>query len=92
VAAEEIFETYWVPICNLLGLRWIRQFQYGLEVKRTDLEQILNELVILKQFLSKEPKPNLPNGIAAHILERVNLIISALEGIRHNPQVDAYIV
>ena len=86
-----MFETYWVPICNLLGLDWVRQFQYGRGIKGPDIEQILNELEILKQFLSREPRPDLPGGITAHILERVNLISRSLEEVRHNLKVEAYI-
>jgi hypothetical protein len=91
IATEEIFTSYWLPASQALGLEWIPVFQSGVTVSQEDSPSILAELERLKTFVTHEWFSHLPEGMANHITERINLLRAELQIIWDEPNVEVYI-
>ncbi len=91
IAAEGLFETYWLPASRLLGLQWVPLFQSGVTVEKETYSAILTELQLLKQFVTSEPRPQLSEGVLSHMVERIDLLMAELKTISNEPNAIAYI-
>ncbi len=91
IATEEFFESYWLPASKLLQLTWIPAFQSGFNVEREDIPSILDELKMLRQLMTSDPLPELPEGVVGHLVTRIDLLIAELKTIRDEPVANIYI-
>jgi hypothetical protein len=51
IATNDAFKEFWAPGCLALGLEWIPQFHSGLELRKEDIPQILEELSRLREWM-----------------------------------------
>jgi hypothetical protein len=87
VATEESFQKYWQPGCVALHLRWVPLFQTGLPLQHEDITPVLDELVLLKQWLSSE----MPAVVSQTVVSRIEEVMQALQKIQGDLQVEVYI-
>ena len=74
VATEEVFERYWVPSSEQLGLEYVPLFQTGVRVTRDDLPLISQELDQLRAHFAAAYRDEVGEGL----LQRVDLLAGAL--------------
>jgi hypothetical protein len=90
VATQAVFATYWVPAAHLLGLEWVPLFETGTSVDNEDVSRILEELALLKRWVTSDP-PELAKGLAGEIADRIDRFAAELEAVRHIPGVEIFI-
>ena len=90
VATQAVFAGYWVPAAHLLGLQWVPLFETGTSVDKEDLPAILDELDVLKRWLTRAP-PSLPEGMAEFMTTRLNRLAAELDAIRDVPEAEIFI-
>lgn len=91
ISTEEAFGTYWLPASKLLGLQWVPLFQGGVAVSKADIPDVLCELEVLKKSMAIAPPPQLPAGVANHMVERIEQLIAELQALKDEQDVEAYI-
>lgn len=74
VATEKFFYDCWIPAINTLNLQWAKHFSYGIEITKGDLDEVINELMKVKEWACH----SLFEGNQAHILERIELLLRKL--------------
>jgi len=84
VAPMSTFRELWLPACEVLGLKWVPQFETGIPVSVEDVPDVLEELRALKAWLDQPG-----NATAPIIGERVEMLMDGLEKASKNPH--AYI-
>jgi hypothetical protein len=74
VSGQKFFEENWMPLCELLNLKWIPLFKTGFTFNEDDLPDILEELNLLKRQCDQLNNEHLKN--------RLGVLIDRLEGLR----------
>ena len=87
IATEEAFHTYWQPGCAALHLQWVPLFQTGLPLQQEEISLIIEELVLLKQWLSGQ----IETGVPQVVVVRIEQLIQALQKVQGDSQVTMYI-
>ncbi|MCI0419200.1 MAG: hypothetical protein L0312_08275, partial [Acidobacteria bacterium] len=67
IATEEAFHKYWQPACTALQLRWVPLFHTGLPLKQADISEVIEELGLLKQWLSCHRETDVPQAVVMRI-------------------------
>jgi hypothetical protein len=84
---EEAFHTYWQPACAALHLQWVPLFHTGLPLKQEDISVVIEELGLLKQWLSCHSETGVPQAV----MMRIDQLVQALQNVQGNAQVAVYI-
>ena len=87
IATEDAFRKYWQPGCAALHLRWVPLFQTGLPLQQEDISSVIEELVLLKQWLSCRMKTDVPQAVVL----RIDHLIQALHKVQGDTQVAVYV-
>lgn len=74
VANESFFNKYWVKGINELNLELLSQIEYGLELKRKDLDMFIYELSMLKKWTNNIHEIN----DVSYMKDRIDLLIKKL--------------
>lgn len=77
VATESVFREVWLPISDKSGLKYVPLFQFGLDVDTNILNEVLNELNIIKLSLNKKQF----NDNYKKIIERIDYLINTLPNL-----------
>lgn len=67
IATESFFKECWMPAIESLCLRWTVLFSTGIDVEEGDVPNIMNELLLIKEWAHK----NLGEEQRIKILERI---------------------
>ncbi len=74
VATESVFEKYWLPLSEDLNLEYVPLFQYGIEIGSDTLNEVLQELKLIKnEVMNKQTDINYKN-----LSERIDNLIKTL--------------
>ena len=87
IATEESFHKYWQPGCAVLHLQWVPLFQAGLPLQQEDISLVIEELGLLKQWLSCHMATDVPQAVVV----RIDQLIQALQNVQGDSQVAVYI-
>lgn len=87
IATEESFHKYWQPGCAALRLQWVPLFPTGLPLKQADISLVIEELGLLKQWLSCR----MATGVPQAVVVRIEQLIQALKNVQGDSQVAVYI-
>jgi hypothetical protein len=87
IATEEAFRKYWQPGCAALHLRRVPLFQTGLPLQQEDSSSVIEELVLLKEWLSCRMKTDVPQAV----VRRIDHLIQALHKVQGDTQVAVYV-
>lgn len=88
ITSQQTFNDDWLPVAEALSLRYVAKFGYGMvRIDRTNLPVILDELVRLEEYISKQ-KPELVETVG----RRASLLIGKLRPLGSYDVVDAEIV
>lgn len=74
VASESFFNECWVPAIKAMNLKWVEHFSWGLDIKKEDLDKVINELLQIREWALH----NLIEAKLVHILYRIDLLITKL--------------
>jgi hypothetical protein len=74
VATEAFFRDFWEPAVKTLGLQWVPIFAAGIDVRKEDLPDVLEELDRLKLWAERE----LSGEQRDHILARIGRLADEL--------------
>jgi hypothetical protein len=88
IASDEVFHTYWKPICAELGLRWVPRFQKGWMLSIQDLPHILEELTRLRRYLACGETHA---EISHHMLARISVVVRELNEVHNSVDADAFV-
>lgn len=77
IAAEQVYQEYWLPIAESNNLRWAKWFQCGVEFEKKDMKLILQELT---EFRRKIPT-NIDAVRRNQLYERVDNLYKGLTEI-----------
>ena len=87
IATEESFQKYWQPGCIALHLQWVPLFRAGLPLQHEDISAVIEELGLLKHWLSCNTAMAVPHDVVL----RIEQIIHALRKIQGDTPVEVYI-
>ena len=87
IATEEVFHEDWQPACAALHLQWIPLFHTGLPLKQADISVVIEELGLLKQWLSCRQETGVPQAV----IMRIDQLMQALQNVHGDAQVAVYI-
>lgn len=76
-ATENFFETYWLPICEAKNLNWIKCFQTGIDISKSDFVDVANQLRIAKESIPS----NWETSVREQLILRADLLETSLETI-----------
>jgi hypothetical protein len=74
VATEDTYRTVWQAGAHALGLEWVKAMQFGVEVTRDDLADVLDELRMLRAWFEASSYPSL--------CERLDFVVKGLKAVR----------
>ena len=74
ISSERFFESYWLPACKLLNLRWIICFSNGITIDRDSLPEVMTEINRLKIWAIE----NLEEQELDYMMKRIDLLITQL--------------
>ncbi|MBT2288738.1 hypothetical protein J7E73_06230 [Paenibacillus albidus] len=74
VASESFFNECWGPAIKALQLKWVEHFSWGIDVRKEDLDKVINELLQIREWSLH----NLIEAKQEHILYRIDLLITKL--------------
>ena len=86
IATHDVFQRYWLPAVQALGLKFVPLFETGFPVSPDDLPDVLAELDTLSKWL--EPHAH---DEAKPILLRLQTLISELKALKDNNDTTLYI-
>ena len=87
VSTEDFFNSYWLPACKQLNLRWIACFCCGIMIEREDLPAVLIELDRLKNWAIG----NLEAQNLQYMTRRIDLLTTQLPLLFENGVTSIYI-
>ncbi|GLX69385.1 hypothetical protein [Paenibacillus glycanilyticus] len=76
VATEDFYKKYWEPAAEELGLQWTVLFQGGTDVEKEDVPIILEEISLLKEWVSSK----MGGDAKEHMQRRLELLEAELPG------------
>ena len=74
IATEDFFRKCWIPAIKELNLSLTSCFQKGIDLSRKDLQELLNELKLIKHW----SVDNLSIEETSHIHLRIDLLVAKL--------------
>lgn len=74
IAAQNFFETYWIPAIESINTEWIVGMRYGIDVTKEDAVCLIHELSLLKDWAHR----NLQGDVLEHMLSRIVLLETKL--------------
>lgn len=74
VSSERFFNSYWLPACEVLDLRWIKCFSPGISIFKEDILEVIRELNRLKDWAIK----NLADKDLVYMTKRIDLLVTQL--------------
>lgn len=86
IATHAMFDLYWAPAAQTLGLSWVPLFRTGVPVNADDIADIVEELLALRRAI--EISASGDDGV---VLPRIDRLLSELRSTGHDPDVDLYI-
>lgn len=84
ISTERVFEDHWMPIIAELDLKWARCFQGGIELEKEDIEEVLEELKKMQNWIITYKN----NDRGKHMLERLNNLNETLFDFLNNSRDD----
>ena len=91
IATERTFQEYWQPASAALGLQWVPLLQGGVPITTEDIPFLVDELGRLKNYVSSESHPALPQDMANLILERVDTLLLELRHLQDDKDAEIFI-
>ena len=91
IATEGTFQDYWQPTSASLGLKWVPLFQGGIPITAEDIPFIIDELGTLRNYVSSETHPSVPQDMANLMEARIDELIPELKRLREDNDADIYI-
>ena len=74
VSSESFFYSHWLPACELLNLRLVPCFAFGIDIYKENLLEVIAELNQLKAWTLK----NLSGSDLEYMTKRIDLLITKL--------------
>src|SRR5215471_18234767 len=84
VATQQDFVSKWLPGCSALKLEWVPLFETGIVVDSADIEVMLAELQLLRQWMTRQAGYEHESG-------RITRLIEGIEGARTKPDLEIFI-
>lgn len=78
ISTEEGFYKAWYPLIQELELKWLTHMSFGLDVTKSNLQEVLSELHILSTFIEESENPY-RIGLLERIANLENMLIKAFE-------------
>jgi hypothetical protein len=89
ISTERVFEDYWQPAAQKLGLKWVPLFQTGLPIESEDIPPVLDELGQLKAEFDRT-RPGSAD-VSDYVRERLDRLIAELSELANNGRSEVYI-
>lgn len=80
IAAQKVFQDYWMPIIDMLDLKYAKWFQVGMEIGKEDLELVLKELLEIRTRIVK----NMDNERGKQMIDRLDNLYKELDKLLKN--------
>lgn len=77
VSSERFFNSYWLPACEELNLRWIPCFSPGIDIYKEDLPEVIAEINQVKSWALD----NLSGTDLEYMTKRIDLLVTQLPSI-----------
>lgn len=87
VASESFFNECWVPAIKALQLKWVEHFSRGIDIKKEDLDEVINELLQIREW----SLDNVFEAKQEHFLYRIDLLITKLPSAYRRDNVVVFI-
>jgi len=84
VAPQKTFTSRWLPACVILKLEWVPLFETGITVDPSNMDAVLGELGLLRQWMASRADDN-------YEVERISRLIDELRKARTQPDLDIFV-
>ncbi len=91
IATEGIFQDYWQPTSAALGLQWVPLFQGGIPITAEDIPFIIDELGILRNYVSGKIHLLIPQDMANLMVKRIDTLIPELKHLQDGDDAEIFI-
>lgn len=78
LAAEDVYERYWLPGAQEIGASWLPLFQTGVPVTGEHFEEVSIEAVSFRNWLQSQP---FDEDLKREITSRVDLLLDGLKSL-----------
>lgn len=87
IAAERVFEKYWMPVIEELGLKRASWFQCGIEIKKEDIKFVLEELEQIQTWIVKYAENERKEYMEGRLEDLYKELADILDGARDDIKV-----
>ena len=89
IATQQLFDKYWLPVSEEIGLQWIPIFRSGLPLNMEDIPFVTDELVRLREYMLQVA--TIPLEVREHAKERIDRLADELQTAQKDTDVHLYI-